>query len=219
MLKLSLISSLTGILLLYVGATQMKGEITPISQLDKDFVGLKTRISGRVISIREHSESHLFLKVKDSSGGVISVPIFAGVRNNLDEKIELLDNIEITGRVEKYEGELELLPEGAESIRHFHSSPIEIGNIDKSKIGSTVKVRGNIAEEESVGEGSLIIQLCQENNNLTVFIPNYTHGDGGFPSLEVGDTVKMAGNVQLYEGELELKVDRPYNIEIIGARE
>lgn len=219
MLKLSLVSSLTGILLLYVGATQMKGEITPISQIDKDFVGLKTRISGKVIDIREHSKGHLFLKVKDSSGGVISVPIFTGVRNNLDRKIELLDNIEISGRVEEYEGELELLPGGAESIRHFHSSPVGIGNIDKSKIGSTVKVRGNIAGKEIVGGGSLVLQLCQGNNNIPVFIPNYTSGGGGFPSLQVGNTVKLAGNVQLYEGELELKVDNPYNVEIIGARE
>lgn len=197
----------------------MKEEITPISQIDKDFVGLKTRISGRVIDIKNHSEGHLFLKVKDSSGGVISVPIFSGVRNNLDEKIELLDNIEISGRVKKYEGELELLPEDAESIRHFHSSPIEISNIDKSKIGSTVKVRGNIAEKETVGGGSLVLHLRQGNSNLMVFIPNYILGNEDFPSLKVGNTVKLAGNVQLYEGELELKVDNPYNIEIIGARE
>ncbi len=197
----------------------MKGEVTPISQIDNDFVGLKTRISGRVIEVREHSEGHLFLKVKDSSGGVISVPIFSNVRSKLDEKIELLDNIEITGRVEEYKGELELLPGGAESISYFHTPPLELSNIDNTKIGSTVRVRGNIAEKETVGNGGLVIQLCQNNNNLPIFIPSYILDGEDSPTLRVGDAVKFAGNVQLYEGELELKVDNPYNIEVIGVQE
>lgn len=217
MLKMSILSSIVGVMMLYAGATQMQESISPISQIDEDFVGLKTKISGQVIDLQGHSKGHLFLKVKDKSGGVISVAIFSNIREKLDGEIELLDNIEIVGRVKEYQGELEIIPEGAGEVRHFHSPPVEVGMVDKSRLGESIKVRGIVSEKIEVGGGSLILELCKGEDNLQVFVPYSVAKKSEFPGIKIGDTVEMSGNVQLYEGELELEVDNPLNVGIIGA--
>ncbi|KXB09464.1 hypothetical protein AKJ35_00780 [candidate division MSBL1 archaeon SCGC-AAA833F18] len=102
--KLSLLCSLTGIAVLYAGAVQMRPGLTPIAKLDEDYVGLKVKVSGQVIDLSEHPDGHLFLKLKDDSGGVISVPIFSRVRSELGENIALLDNVQVPGQVKLYKG-------------------------------------------------------------------------------------------------------------------
>lgn len=216
-LKLSLISSIAGILLLYVSAAHMKPSLTPISKVDEDFVGLSTKISGKVIDIRGGSNGHLFLKIKDESGGVITVPIFSKINSKLEEKVELLDNIEVQGKVEKYEGQLEIIPKKPESIQIVHSTPLELSKIDKSKLGKIVKTKGYIAEKKTVGNGNLLIKLTEKNENINVFIPQIVLNTNNFPEIQEGNIVKIAGLVQLYEETLEIKVENPHNIEIIGA--
>lgn len=214
--KLSLLCSLAGMALLYVGAIQMRPGLTPISKIDMDFVGLKTKVSGRVIDLSRHSKGHVFLKVKDGSGGVISVPIFASMSSKLDEEVKLLDNIRITGEVENYQGELELLPEGAESIKVIHSTPTEVSRIDEGRVGETVKIRGVVREKEPVGKGSLLMEIWGDDSGLTVYMPPDVAGARDLPEIGVGDRVQLAGLVQLYEGELELKLSSSYNIEVLG---
>lgn len=194
----------------------MKPDLTPISRIDKDFVGLKTKISGQVIDFKEHANGHVFLKVKDDSGGVISVPIFDRIHSKLEKKIELLDNIQVLGKVKEYQGDLELIPEKAESIQIIHSTPLELSKISKDDVGETVKIQGTIKQKKNVGSGSLLLELHKNSAELMVFIPRNVSDAKDFPSLQEGDSVKIGGTVQLYEGELELKVNSPYHIQVIG---
>ncbi len=215
-LKLSLISSIAGILLLYVSAAHMKPSLTPISKVDEDFVGLSTKVSGKVIDIRGASEGHLFLKIKDESGGVITVPIFSKINSKLEKQVELLDNIEVQGKVENYEGQLEIIPKKPESVQIVHSTPLELSKVDKSKLGKIVKTKGYIAEKKIVGNGNLLIKLTEKDENITVFIPQIVVNTNNFPEIQEGKIIQIAGPVQLYEGKLEMKVENPQNIEVIG---
>lgn len=212
---MSLLCSLTGIALLYLGAVQTRPSLTPISRINTDFIGLKTKISGRVIDLHGHSEGHVFLKVKDNSGGVISVPVFSGVNSKLNEKIELLDTIQIEGRIENYRGELEIIPEGAESIQVVRSPPLNISKIDTTKLGEIVKTQGVIISKNTLSNGSLLLGLRKENDELTVFIPQDAVEWGGFTELFKGVKIRVSGLVQSYEGELELKVDDPHNLDVL----
>lgn len=217
MTKMSILSSLTGIILLYIGAVQMQPSLTPISDIDKDFVGLKTEISGRVIDVDTHPEGHLFLKVKDDSGGVISVPVFERINSGLNENIELLDNIQVSGQVKDYEGDLELIPDSIESIQIIHSAHVKLSQINKRNVGNLVKTRGVVCEKENVGSGSLIINLHKEKQDFPVFAPYTVANSPDFPEIKVGDTVQISGLVQVYEGKLEIKLENPYNIKNLGA--
>ncbi|KXB06630.1 hypothetical protein AKJ51_03295 [candidate division MSBL1 archaeon SCGC-AAA382A20] len=217
MIKLSLISSLTGMILLYAGAMQMRPKLTPISQVNKDFVGLKAKISGKVIDIQKHSNEHIFLKVKDQSGGVISIPLFKNLLSDLDKRIELLDRIQATGRIKKYQGDLELIPEKANDIQIVHTTPTELSKINNEKIGEKVKVRGFIKKKTQVGAGNLLLTICKKDESLKVFAPKNVTNYGNFSKIEEGKTIQVAGTVQIYENELELKISDSYNIKIVGA--
>ncbi len=194
----------------------MKPSLTPISKVDEDFVGLNTKISGKIIDIRETSEDHIFLKIKDESGGVMTVPIFSRINSKLEKQVELLDNIEVQGKVENYEGQLEIVPKEPESVQIVHSTPLELSKVDESKLGKIVKTRGYIAEKKSVGNGNLLIELSEKDESVTVFIPQSVVKSNNFPEIREGTIIQIAGLVQLYEEKLEIKVEDSYNIEVIG---
>lgn len=202
--------------LIYAGAVRMKPALTPISEIDKDFVGLKTEVSGRVIEAREHSQGHLFLKVKDESGGVIHIPIFSSIKSKLGEKIDLLDRVQVSGRIESYQGTLELIPEGTKDIKIIHTPPQEISKVDREDLGKRVKVRGFVGKNTSVGAGSLLINLQNEGRSFPIFIPQNVAKTGNFPEIQEGQTIQVSGRVQLYEGELEIKVSNSHNIDVVG---
>lgn len=215
LIKMSIISSTIGIALLYAGAMQMQPHQTPISKINSDFVGLKTKISGQVIDIRPHPDGHIFLKVKDSSGGVISVPIFSDTKNKLEKKIELLDKVKITGKVKNYKGNLELLPERAEDIEIIHTPPVEPSEMSKNKIGEIVKVQGLVASKERVGSGSLLLTIRKNNSALQIFIPRNVVESEGFPRIQRDDTARFAGTLKLYQGKMEIEIDSTYHLSVI----
>lgn len=195
----------------------MNPTLTPISQINRDFVGLKTKISGRIIEIETHSQGHIFLKVKDESGGVISVPIFASVYSDLNEKIELLDHIQTTGQIKNYQGDLELIPKKAKDIQIVHTPPLEISKINQQKVGEKVKIRGFVKEKTSVGSGSLLFELYKKDESITVFIPRSVAKSGNFPKISEDQMIQVSGPVQLYENKLEVQISNPHNLRTVGA--
>lgn len=214
--KMSLLCSLAGLAALYVGAVQVRPSVTAISRLDNDFLGLKVIISGRVVDLRQ-SNGHMFLTLKDESGGLISVPIFSGIRSQLSSSIELLDIVQVTGVVKEYNGELEVLPETASDIVIVHSPCASVSGISEDNLGELVKVRGVVAEREIVGRGNIILTLHEDGGELPVFVPASMAGNSNFPEVHVGYTVQTTGWLQLYDNELELRLKDASSIEVIEA--
>ena len=216
MTKLSLLCSLTGLAAIYVTAIQVRPTMTPIASLNDDFVGTKVAISGHVIDSYEHQDGHLFLKLKDDSGGVVSVPIFARVRSEMRESIELLDTVQVTGEVKLYRNELEVLPERTSDVRVVHAAPIKISSLGVENAGRLVKVQGTIVEHERVGQESLILRLREDGAQLSVFIPAWLVEDG-LPEVHVGCVVRVDGWLQLYNDKLELKLARASHLRVVEA--
>jgi len=214
--RLSLLCSLTGLAALYVAAANTRPAVTAIASLNDDFIGTKVMISGRLIDLYEHIDGHLFMKLKDDSGGVISVPVFASVRSQLNEPIELLDVVQVTGLVKEYQDELEVIPDKASDLRIVHAPATRISSLTENQIGELVKVEGVVAERAIVGKGSLILTLRDDGGQLPVFVPASVVKDG-FPEVHVGYTVRVDGWLQLYNDNLELQLKDASNIRIIEA--
>ncbi len=214
--RLSLICSLTGLVAIYFAAASARPRVMPIASLDNGFVGLKVAISGQVVDYREHQDGHLFLKLRDDSGGVVSVPIFSRLRAELGESIELLDAVEVTGEVVLYQGELEVVPERASDVKVVHTPPMKLSSLSAENAGAAVKVQGAITEREIVGSGSIILTLQEDGGQLPVFIP-YWIADDGLPEIHVGDVVRVDGWLKLYNEELELKVANASHLHVVGA--
>lgn len=194
----------------------MRPALTPISQIDRDFVGLRTRVSGRIIETRGHADGHLFLRVKDESGGVIFIPLFSNVKSELDEKIELVDRIQVSGKIEIYEGDLELIPEDATDVKIVKTAPTKISEIDRNRLGEKVKVRGFVEKKKPVGTGNLIVNLRDEEKSLPIFISRKVVESKNFPEIREGQTVQTAGQVMLFDNELQIEIPNPHNIDVIG---
>jgi len=215
MTRLSLLCSLAGLAIIYVAAASSRPRITAIASLDNNFVGLDVMISGQVVEIKESRDNHLFLKLQDSSKGIVSVPIFARTRAEL-EQIELLDILEVKGEVTLYQGELEVVPEDATDVRVIHTAPIGISGLTSENAGSPVKVLGTVGEREIVGGGNIIFTLQEDGSKLPVFVSSWIV-DGGIPEIHVGDTLQASGWLQIYNGELELKVASASNLQNVEA--
>jgi len=216
MTKMSLLCSIAGLAALYVGAVQVRPSVTAISKLDNDFLGLKVIVSGQVVDLRE-SNGHMFLKLKDDSGGLISVPIFSSIRSQLSGSIELLDVVQATGVVKEYNGELEVLPEKASDIVVVHSPCVAISALSEDDLGELVKVRGVIVEREIVGKGNLILTLREDGDWLPVFVSASMARNSNFPEVHVGYTVQITGWLQLYDNELELRLKDASSIKVVEA--
>jgi len=214
--RLSLLCSLTGLAALYIAAANTRPTVTAIAMLNDDFIGTKVMISGRLIDLYEHIDGHLFMKLKDDSGGVISVPVFASVRSQLNEPIELLDVVQVTGLVKEYQDELEVIPDKASDLRIVHVPATRISSLSENQIGELVKVEGVVAERAIVGKGSLILTLRDDGGQLPVFVPASVVKDG-FPEVHVGYTVRVDGWLQLYNDDMELQLNDASNIRISEA--
>ena len=157
------------------------------------------------MGLREHRDGHLFLKLRDESGGMINVPIFSELRADLKEPIELLDVVKVAGRVTVYRGELEVVPDGAEDLKVIHTAPVGLSNISEENVGTPVKVHGTIVEYRTSTSGSVILTIEEGGNKCQVFIP-YWVADDGLPKLRVGGNLCVSGWLQLYNNEIELRV-------------
>ncbi|MGQ9788273.1 MAG: OB-fold nucleic acid binding domain-containing protein [Candidatus Hadarchaeaceae archaeon] len=214
--KLSLICSLVGLIAIYAAAASTRPKIIPIASLNDNFIGLRISVSGQIIDYRNHEGGHLFLKLKDKSGGLVNVPIFSRTRAQLVETIEILDIAEITGEVALYQGELEVIPAGARDIKIVHTAPAKLSEISKDNAGTPVKVIGVISKREIVGNGNLLLALEDNGSKLQVFVPSWIVEEG-LPEVHVGDTVRVDGWIQLYNGEVEIKLASASHLHLIEA--
>jgi DNA/RNA endonuclease YhcR with UshA esterase domain len=214
--KLSLLCSLTGLAALYFSAANTHPAITAIAKLNDDFTGTKVTISGRAIDLYNHVDGHLFLTLKDDSGGTISVPVFASVRSQMTEPIELLDVIQVTGLVKEYRNELEVVPDKASDLRIVHAPPTRISSLGENQIAELVKVEGVISDRAIVGSGSMILTLSDDGIQLPVYIPASVTKNG-LPEVHVGYTVVVDGLLQMYNDGMELQLNDVGNIRVIEA--
>jgi len=214
--KLGLLCSLAGLAAIYAGAVYVRPSVTPIARIDNEFLGLKVIISGQVVDLRE-SNGHLFLKLQDNSGGVISVPIFSSTRSQLGDSIELLDEVQVTGEVGLYRGELQVVPEEAGDIIIVHSPCMGVASIGADLLGEPIRVIGVVEKREIVGSGNIILTLSEDGGQLAVFVPASVARSEQFPEVHVGYTVQASGWLQLYKNELELRITGASNIKVIEA--
>ena len=203
MRKLSVFCSLAGLVALFVGAMVAEPKTEAISNLSEDFLGRKVVVSGKVVDLRGHPDNHLFLKLEGGSGGSILVPIFARVRAQLGEPIELLDFVQVTGTLKEYKGELEIVPDKLSDIRVTHTVPSSISSLGKKDLNGLVKVEGTVTKSEAIGKECLILTLTEGGCELPVFVPASVVEDG-LPELRVGSRVRVGGLLQLYRERPEL---------------
>ena len=104
-LKISILVSVAGIAALFLISMMFTEEVTEISELK---IGQMERITGMVTSVYVSRDSHVFLKVADNTG---EITVVAFKNSNIDEAydLELGEEVSVTGRVDEYKGDLEII--------------------------------------------------------------------------------------------------------------
>jgi DNA/RNA endonuclease YhcR with UshA esterase domain len=198
MRELVLLSAVLGLVMIYAGVRLSEPERVETQNLTSGMVGSQVLLSGRVMDLYEHPDGHLFLQVGEENR-TVSVPLFSSLRRGM--RVEMLDWVEVRGRVKEWKGELEVVPGRPEDVRVRREPPRRVGEIGEGEVGRLVKVEGEVRRVTRMGENCTLLTLAEGENVLKLFL--------AFPArVEAGARVTAAGRVQLYRGELEVVVKR-----------
>lgn len=104
LLKLSFLTSIIGIAALYF---IMQPSEIKIGDINRNYIGKTVKVLGEISSRYESKDGHIFLKFADSSGQ-IDVVIFKN--SKVEKNLEVGQKIEISGKVDEYKGQLEIIP-------------------------------------------------------------------------------------------------------------
>lgn len=115
LLRISLIGSIFGLVVLYVVVLAILPIDVKIGEVTGNLVGEIVTVEGEVADYHEHKNGHLFFDLIDETGKIkvviwdnvieelmLSGMNVSGIRNKA--------RMEITGTIERYKGELELMP-------------------------------------------------------------------------------------------------------------
>lgn len=115
MLRISLIGSILGLIALYFIVLNISSVHVKIGEVTGKLIGSVVEVEGEVKDFYEHKNGHFFFNLKDDTGE-IRVAIWENVVEELRlsgvniSEIRNGARMEITGTVELYRGELELIP-------------------------------------------------------------------------------------------------------------
>lgn len=131
--------------------------------------------------------------------------------------------MQVTGRVDDYENELEVVPDKGSDVVVIALSviptpaPRTIRSLSADDVGSVVIIAGTVSKITDFSRGKyVIIEEGTGGIRMTVFddVLNAMPQNDRF-ALDVGAKVRAAGEVSLYRGELELVPERG-GISIVG---
>lgn len=96
---------------------------------------------------------------------------------------------------------------------------IQIGDVGFGDIGSVVKTRGHIMELYQTSAGDVILEMADldDGASITVYIPESVFSNLGNSELIPGAEIEVTGEVQEYQGEMELVVDSEDDIRIVQS--
>lgn len=103
-------TSLAGLFMIYLAASNSEPEMLEIGDLSQESVGRVVTIEGQIKSKKLHEEGHVFLTISDG-GKLIQAPIFSNVAQYMDiDSLKEKSGVRITGTVDDYRGQLQVIP-------------------------------------------------------------------------------------------------------------
>jgi len=114
--------SISGLTLIYFSSKALSPEKVSIPEINFEMVGRVVTTEGKIVNVRFHEAGHMFLTLQDGKTR-IQIPIFSNLREKLEnfglsrEDFREGRRIEVTGLVEEYDGQLQIVPRKLSDIR------------------------------------------------------------------------------------------------------
>jgi DNA/RNA endonuclease YhcR with UshA esterase domain len=116
------LTSIVGLILIYIAAINIRPVETKISQITTDLIGRSVSTQGIIKEKRLHTDGHMFLVISDGNSD-IQVPIFSSLMKDLkdenltEEDFQVDEKIYVTGLVDEYNSNLQVLPRKTSDIK------------------------------------------------------------------------------------------------------
>jgi len=122
LLSICILSSVIGLVLIYLAAIKIQPLETELGEIDSQLVGRAVKSSGYIAYKSANPAGHVFLTIS-SNKAKIQVPLFAGLMSKLiesglsEEKLAKGVKISVTGLVDEYRGSLQIVPRKVDDIK------------------------------------------------------------------------------------------------------
>jgi len=115
------LSSIAGLLLIYVAAVNIEPIQVPLSEVSFEMTGRSIATTGYVSYVSKHPSGHIFLTLSDGNAAV-QVPLFSGFVNSMkadgiNPNFRKGDVLEVEGLVGEYQGQLQIVPRKTGDVR------------------------------------------------------------------------------------------------------
>jgi len=88
-----------------------------------------------------------------------------------------------------------------------------VAQVDAGFIGKNVHLSGTVESVHRFKGGSLVLTLSEENHSVDVFITQTVAAQLGFTPAE-RQTIDVIGVVEVYNGRLEVAVEKPETVQV-----
>lgn len=222
MLLVATVSSLAGVLGLYLYSSSLGAVSIQIQDIDMDDVGTIVRTEGYVTEQRLTSNSDLILTLVEYQGSkTIDVYVPKNIYSSFDHRREVLPSacIEVVGEVQQYQGRLEIVISSADNIKILQrpregSLTIEMLALNPEPFkGVEVTVTGQIEnidssfmwiEEECLPVTSFQLRYSGERMNYTMDCLLVGFDVSG--EYTQGQNVEFTGLFDYYEQEAKWRI-------------
>lgn len=191
--------------------------VVPIGQLTER-MGEKVTVEGKVIAAASFSEGFKF--TLDDGTGQVTLLMWHNVYDDCRDarKINIGAYVRATGKVEQYQGQLEVIPQWGREVKALRAAAPaaptrQVASITAADEGQRVRIEGTVARIEkgreytrlfvNDGSGEMLIFIWA---NVYERIPNRERLESP------GTPVQVVGSVTIYKGTLEVVPALPYDV-------
>ena len=121
-LIISLVSSIIGLILIYVAAISIEPVKIKIIDITPELIGRTVTTTGNIIKRNVHPAGHLFLTISDDNAD-IDVPLFSNFMDNLngigigERDFDVGTKLGVTGILNEFKGQLQIQPRKVADIK------------------------------------------------------------------------------------------------------
>jgi DNA/RNA endonuclease YhcR with UshA esterase domain len=179
----------------------------PLGNLTAEDVGETIRIEGSVVEISSFSQGFK-LTLDDGSGRCVLL-LWHTVFDELEDTsgLDLGARVAARGAVEAYQGQLQIVPQAGADVSVVtpgtsNAVAREIGMLTLADVGQLVTARGSVTRSEPFSSGR---RIWVEDGSGTMMVLLWDAIDQHLaPPPSAGDTIRVTGVVEEYQGTLEI---------------
>ena len=193
-------------------------KLTTMGDIDPSRLAEEVTVEGEVIATASFSKGFTF--TLDDGTGQLVLLMWQDVYDDCwhAEEINLGATVRATGEIGQYEGQLQIEPDFGGDVKAVegataYAPPRDIGSLSTVDEGTRVMIEGQVIRVEGRGTWAKVF-VGDETGEVLVFIyENVLDRVPGNTALGTpGSRVRVVGEIEVYEGNLEIIPTLPYDV-------